>query len=372
MVLIIGHWKVIQKKVNSANFSPDGGYIVSASSDCTIKIWDPNTHTQQSNKRKVQEIYAVAISPDGTSTASALANHTLELWSVITGKFSKKLKGHSDKVHSIMFSQNASQLVSGSADNSVRLWDTDRGTCLCIINNHLDSVQSVKFLSQGLQVVSGSFDKTVQITNLTGLHIHMFEGHSGKVYDIAVSSNEVFVASASQDTNICIWNVLNKKLMHTLQGHTKTVYTVAFSPNDTIIAFGSWDQTIQIWDIITGENLNVLQRDYAELKNHKVNFSYDQRFLIVGPSCIGTALEPYSHNTHDPGYNVNFQYFPAFYMRDGWITSVANQCRICWIPQVYHGQLVSTLNRVVLATPVGKMIILDLTKLNSHIENYKQ
>lgn len=357
---LMGH----SKEVISASFSPDGAYIVSVSLDCTVKIWDAKTHIQQSSKRKAQDIINITlvISPNGQYVASATADHTIELWDSFKGSYLRMLKGHSGRVYSISFSQNSSQLVSGSADNSVRLWNIFKGTCLCILNGHTDSIKSVKFLGNSHQIVSGSFDTTVKIWDtLTRLHVHTFHEHSDHVYDIAVSSDGALVASAAKDTTICIWDVTSKNLLHILHGHSHVVHTVAFSPDDTALASGSWDNTIQLWDVKTGAKLSILQNDYTELIYYKVHFSQNQKFIIAGSSCVETGLESY-----DAEYAVDFQCFPIYYMKNGWITSVANQHHICWIPQPYRGRLVGSLSRAALATVPGTMIILDLTMLESH------
>ena len=74
-------------RVNSTSFSPDGKYIVSASHDNTIRIWDAKTGLQV-----------------GTS-----------------------LEGHTDGVNSASFSPNGNFIVSASKDKTVRIWDAKTG-----------------------------------------------------------------------------------------------------------------------------------------------------------------------------------------------------------------------------------------------------
>ena len=69
--------------VHSASFSPDGKYIVSASEDKTIRIWDAKTREQ--------------------------------VW--------RPLEGHSDVVYYASFSPDGRHIVSASEDASIILWD---------------------------------------------------------------------------------------------------------------------------------------------------------------------------------------------------------------------------------------------------------
>ena len=358
---LVGH----SKAVMSAHFSPGSIQIVSASEDCTIRIWDASVQTQKSSKSVVQTIHLLAISADGAYIAAVKSNHTVELWDAITGKLSQTLKGHSGRVNTVTFSPTGSKLVSGSADKSIRLWDTATGRCCQIINGHLDNVETVKFLASGHQIVSGSFDQTVQIWNTeNGMQYHAFTDHTGCVHDVTASSDGVYVISASEDTTVCVWDVKNKALQHILHGHSKGVHTVSISPNDQVIASASWhEQAIQLWDIATGAKLSVLKN--TEI-HHKLHFSPDQRFLLGGLSCVSTGLEPYIGDTRNV---LDFQQFPDYYMKDGWVTSLASQLRVCWIPQAYRDKLIYTSRGAAMATPAGMMIILDFTKLKLYMNH---
>jgi WD40 repeat protein len=69
--------------VYSAAFSPDGGAIVSASWDNTVKIWEARTgrllHTLEGHKNWVR---SAAFSPDGSAIVSASRDKTVKIWAV--------------------------------------------------------------------------------------------------------------------------------------------------------------------------------------------------------------------------------------------------------------------------------------------------
>ncbi len=73
-------------------------------------------------------------------------------------------------------------------------------------------------------------------------------GHSDSVYSVAISENNKWLASGSDDKTIKIWNTSDWSLMKTLTGHSSYVESVAFSENNKWLASGSSDNAIKIWN----------------------------------------------------------------------------------------------------------------------------
>jgi WD40 repeat protein len=80
---LIGH----TSQVPSAQFSPDGKYIVSASDDGTAKIWEASTgKLLQDLKGHTNWVTSAQFSPDGKSILTTSLDHKTMLWDVATGK----------------------------------------------------------------------------------------------------------------------------------------------------------------------------------------------------------------------------------------------------------------------------------------------
>jgi len=72
--------------VNGCAISPSGDFIVSASSDQTLKVWDALTGEERRTLREHSNwVNGCAISPAGDFIVSASDDQTLKVWDALTG-----------------------------------------------------------------------------------------------------------------------------------------------------------------------------------------------------------------------------------------------------------------------------------------------
>jgi WD40 repeat protein len=112
-------------EINAVAFDREGGRLVSASSDHTVRLWDAATgECPRVFEGHTDEVFAAVFHPDGTRIASAGRDRAVLLWDAQSGQEVAHLPGHSSYIWSLAFSPDGSTLVSGSGDFTVRLWDT--------------------------------------------------------------------------------------------------------------------------------------------------------------------------------------------------------------------------------------------------------
>ncbi|KAL4786484.1 WD40-repeat-containing domain protein [Aspergillus varians] len=235
--------------VTAVAFSPDGKWIVSASIDKTVRLWDVST----GNCIKT-------FSPDGKQIASASMDETIRLWDASTGGHLRTLEGHSMAVLAVAFSPDGKQIASASMDETIRLWDASTGDHQRTLEGHLGNVKAVAFSLDGSKIASASYDTTVRLWDAsTGNHQKILEGHSGHVTAVAFSPDSKQIVSASVDTTIRLWDVSTGVHLKTLEGHVGRAWSIAFSPDGRQIASSSGDKTIRLWDASTGDHRKSLE-----------------------------------------------------------------------------------------------------------------
>jgi WD40 repeat protein len=88
-----------------------------------VRIWDARTgrllHTLKGHNDWVR---SAAFSPDGGAIVSASWDNTVKIWEARTGRLLHTLEGHTEPVASAAFSPDGGAIVSASADQTVKIW----------------------------------------------------------------------------------------------------------------------------------------------------------------------------------------------------------------------------------------------------------
>lgn len=86
---------------------------------------------------------------------------------------------------------------------------------------------------------------------------NVFKGHTNDVNSAVFSPDGKYIASASYDNTIRLWNVRNGECIRVFNGHTKNVNTVAFSPDGKYLVSASEDGTVRLWNVEIEECIKI-------------------------------------------------------------------------------------------------------------------
>ncbi|KAF9456403.1 WD40-repeat-containing domain protein [Collybia nuda] len=99
---------------------------------------------------------------------------------------------------------------------------------------------------------------------------------------ITFSFNGEFIASVSENSIICIWNIEKSVLMQKFVVHGNGIVSSIFSPSDKLLLTISQDASIHIWNIQKGLQALVNTGHTSDIVD--VNFSPDESKIVTG-SC---------------------------------------------------------------------------------------
>ena len=234
-------------------FDPQGGRLVSASYDGTLKVWDSATGREiRTLVRDSGDVFCAAFSPDGRHVAAGSSDHNVTVWDVDTGQAVRILRGHSALVLGVAYSPDGRQIASAGHDWTVRLWDAEAGTLQKTLRGHDEQLWCVTFSPDGLRLASSSTDRTIIVWDThSGEQVHRLKGHTGRVWGIAFSPDGARLVSAGDDRTLKLWDVASGQEILTLPGHDNQIFGVAYSPDGRHVASASADSTVKLWDLTT-------------------------------------------------------------------------------------------------------------------------
>jgi len=274
-------------KVWSVAYSPDGRYVLSGSSDDTLKLWNVSSGAEiRTFQGHTDSVRSVAFSPDGSYALSGSNDGTLKLWEVSSGDEIRTFQGHTGWVQSVAFSPDGRYALSGSQDKTLKLWKVSSGDEIRTFQGHTGWVESVAFSPDGRYALSGSQDKTLKLWDVSsGAEIRTFQGHTYTVYSVAFSPDGRYALSGSRlfgsnDGTLKLWDVSSGAEIRTFQGHIGSVMSVAFSPDGRYALSGSFDETVKLWEVSSGAEIRTFQGHIGSV--YSVAFSPDGRYALSG------------------------------------------------------------------------------------------
>jgi eukaryotic-like serine/threonine-protein kinase len=145
---------------------------------------------------------------------------------------------------------------------------------------HEHVVKSLIYTPDGKYLASASSDGSIKIWDLSKKRARCaLRGHELSVNALAVSPNGDLIASASSDGTVKIWDLNKETALITLNNYRGSLRALAISPHGKSLALAN-DENIELWDISAHQRL-------AFFKGHvrlveAVEFSCDGTQIISG------------------------------------------------------------------------------------------
>ncbi|PKA57774.1 Dynein assembly factor with WDR repeat domains 1 [Apostasia shenzhenica] len=199
--------------VTCGDFTPDGKLFCTGSDDASLRIWNPKTgesiHIVRGHPYHTDGLTCLSISHDSTRAITGSKDSSVHVINLATGRAISSLSSHSESVESIGLSSSPSfpWAATGSLDQKMIIWDLQRSSPRCICD-HEDGVTCLLWLGQTRYVATGCVDGKVRIwDSLSGGCVRTFSGHVDVVQSLAITADENFLVSASNDCTARVFSI---------------------------------------------------------------------------------------------------------------------------------------------------------------------
>lgn len=275
---------MFSSQVNDLTFFNNDKKIITASSDCTAKIWNIKTGqcliTLQGHRARILKI---ALSPDEKHVLTCSQDSNAICWNTEHGNVCSKFTGHIYAVLAGAFSHDSKQIITGSLDKRAIIWDAMSATKYTELA-HRNKVKGVYLFGDGIRACTTSENKIFMwnIQNQEKPHLIKTLRQDSSIQQILVNRKETKIASTARYGIITTFHIEKNKrrTMHTHMYCPNTFITAMHMSNnfkDLLIAYNNKQAFLHETTFLY---------DYGMLEYHcpitTAKLSTDQHYIAIG------------------------------------------------------------------------------------------
>ena len=212
--------KALIDRVTALAFSPNGTVLATGSGSPSrsgeLKFWrvaDGSLLLEVEDAHS-DTIVGLEFSPDGRYVATASTDRFSKVFQVSDGSQVAAFEGHTSHVLDVSWRADGLVLATAGADKVIKLWDFEEKRQLKTIDGYNQEITSVAFADTAETLVTSSGDKTVRFGK------ERFDGKEF-VYASAMSQDGQWIVAGTQDSVVRVWQAKDKKLVQEFAAPTE-------------------------------------------------------------------------------------------------------------------------------------------------------
>ncbi|XP_060209675.1 WD repeat-containing protein 26 homolog [Lycium barbarum] len=283
-------------------FSHNGKYLASSSADCSVIIWEMKLDGRFCLKHRFsgheKPVSYISWGPDDNQLLTCGEEEVVRRWDVSSGECIHTYMKHGLGLTSCGWAPDGKRIFCGVTDKSISMWDLAGKELECWKGHRISRIADLEITRDGKHMVSVckdnmillfgleskekriiqedeaitsfvlSADNRYILISLWNEEIHLwsiegsirliaiYKGHKRERFVVRScfgGIDQSFIASGSENSQVCIWHKCSSQVIVELAGHSGTVNCVSWNPaNPHMLASASDDRTIRIWGLASG------------------------------------------------------------------------------------------------------------------------
>lgn len=217
----------------------------------------------------------------------------LVVWEWQSETYVMKQQSHSQSITTVAYSPDGSQIATGAEDGKVKVWCCRSSFCVVTFTNHSSGITAVCWTPDNKALLSASLDGTVRANDLVRYRNFrtLVSPDKTQLGSLAVdSAGELVLASSLENFNVYVWSLENAKLLDILSGHTGQI--AAISVHGTYLASASWDKTLRVWNVVEASTPETI-----ELLDEALDVVYSPTGEILAVLCLDSSVSLFETKT---------------------------------------------------------------------------
>jgi WD40 repeat protein len=223
------------------------------------------------------DIYSLDISKDGKLALSGSYDQTVKLWDLEEGKQLFTFDGHTESVKKVLFSNDEKRIYSASRDKTIIIWDMMTASAQKVIQFQNPITTMIVNKDNTLFFIGDSFGR-VTVCSVEGEVIKELDENIATIKSLALSEEERYLISASENGDIAIWETEEYNLIYIFTAHDSSINVVKTTKDSSYFATAGSDGIIKAWNF---EDLKLIKSFYGHTRGiEDLVISNDSRTII--------------------------------------------------------------------------------------------
>jgi len=265
----------------------DDGTLVVVDNETTVRFFEKNTLSLKHGFKagvyhKHYDTPVVAFSNDAQYFALISADEKeSKLFNAKTKKLIAKVDRHQGSVSAVAIDPLSRYMFSGGEDGKTFAIDVESAKLVFTLPPHADTINDIAFSQNANWVATASYDRKISLYNIvTMTPKEKLKAHSAPVMKLKFFHKHKLL-SIDKNSSAIIWDIYKSKVMKRLDGIHDDVTSISVGLDEKILFLGTKLGYVLLYNLETYEQIS---RSYIKITSPITSLLFDNEnnYLIIG------------------------------------------------------------------------------------------